>query len=128
MAIRKKTTAESESVKAEGSVKAGSKSTRARNTAGTEATGTSDNKTAKAPSPAAATHKSSARKSASAVPAAESPIESVIVEKSAFDAALHHDEISVEAYHNWLRNGCRQDTQHQDWLAAIETVRARHKK
>lgn len=128
MAIRKKTTAESENLKAEETLKTGQRSTRVRNTAAAEAAGSPESKTAKTQSPAAATHKSSARKSVNAGSAAELPVESSSVEKTVFDVALHHDEISKEAYHIWLRNGCRQDSEHHDWLAAIETVRARHEK
>ena len=122
MAIRKKTTAESETVKT------GQTSSRIRNTAAAEATGTTDNKTAKTQSPAAATHKSSARPSVKAAPVAEVLAESIVVEKTTFDAGMHHEEISKEAYCNWLRNGCPQGSEHQDWVAAIEIVRARHQK
>ena len=128
MAIRKKITAESETVNLEGAVKAGQKSSRARNTAAAETTGTPDNKSAKAQSPAAATHKSPARKSVNAAPVAEAQVETGTVQTTTFDVALHHDEISKEAYHVWLRNGCAQGSEHHDWLAAIEIVRTRHEK
>src|SRR5664279_4413011 len=128
MAIRKKTTTESETVKLEGTANAGQKSLRPRNTASAETAGTPDNRTAKAQSPAAATHKSPARKSANAAPVAEAPVETGTIQTTTFDLALHHDEISKEAYSNWLRNGCPQGSEHHDWLAAIEIVRTRHGK
>lgn len=128
MAIRKKTTAESEISRAEENVKTGQMSSRARNTAAAEALSTSDNKTMKTQSPAAATHKAPARKTVQAAPAAETLIESTGAEKTAFDIALHHDEIGTEAYHNWLRNGCPQGSEHNDWITAIEIVRARYEK
>jgi hypothetical protein len=128
MAIRKKTTAKSETVSAEETVKSGQNSSRVRTTSAADATGAPDNKAAKAQSPAAATHKSPARKSVNAAPAAELLVESSSVEKTTFDVALHQEEIRKEAYCNWLHNGCPQGSEHQDWLAAIEIVRARHEK
>jgi len=121
MAIRKKTTAESETAKT------GQSSSRLRNPAA-EATTATDNKTAKTKSPAAATHKSSARPVVKAAPVAEVLAESIVVEKTTFDTGLHHEEISKEAYINWLRNGCPQGSEHHDWITAIEIVRARHQK
>ena len=127
MAIRKKNTAESETVRAEDSVKTGQKSVRVRTTAAAETTGTTDNKSAKTQSPAAATHKSSARPTVKAA-AAGNGAESVTVETTTFDASLHHEEISKEAYINWLRNGCPHGSEHHDWATAVEIVRVRHSK
>lgn len=128
MAIQKKHTAKSENLRPEVGIKAGQMSSRARNTAATEATRMSDNKTAKAQSPAAATHKSSAWKAVKAAPTAELLVESIVVEKITFDVAPHHEEVSKEAYCTWLRNGCPQGSEHDDWLAAIEIVSARYEK
>lgn len=127
MAIRKKITQESETVKSEGAVNSDRKSTRVRGSAATEATGP-ENRTAKTQAPSAATHKAPARKTVTTTPAAEVLVETVVVERAAFDAGLHHEEINKEAYYNWLRGGCRQDSEHHDWLAAVETVRARYEK
>ena len=40
--------------------------------------------------------------------------------------APHHQEISREAYFNWLRRGCPHGSAQEDWLAAVALVRARH--
>ncbi len=114
MAIRKKTKAEAESVRAEENSMTGQKSSRIRNTA--------------TASPAAATHKSSARKTVKTAPAAEPVASSIVVETPAFEVALYEEEIRTEAYCNWLRNGCPQGSEHQDWIGAIEIVRARYEK
>jgi hypothetical protein len=127
MAIRKKATAESESARTEENAKTGQSSSRVRNTAGNEATLMSD-KTARPQSPAAATHKASARKSVKAAPAAEVPVESKGVKRTAFDVARHQDEIRKEAYINWLHNGCPHGSEHNDWITGIEIVRARYEK
>lgn len=113
MATRKKTVTESETLKSHETVAAAPRAALTRKPAAESAT--SSKKTAKATTPAA-THKSSARKST----AAEK------VEIPVFDLALHHDEVSLEAYHNWLRRGCPHGSEHEDWLAAVATVRARH--
>ena len=129
MAIRKKTTAESETVRAEESAKSGQKTSRTRTTAAAnEATGASEKKSASAKSPAAATHKSSARKVVKAAPAAEPVVVTVAAGNVAFEVGLHHEEICKEAYLNWLRNGCPQGTEHHDWITAIEIVRERYEK
>jgi hypothetical protein len=127
MAIRKKTATESETVRGEEAVKTGQKSSRARN-AGAETASAAGTKTAKSKSPAAATHKAPARKTVNAAPAAEALVESSVIAQSTFDVELHHEEIRTEAYCHWLRNGCPQGSEHHDWLAAIEIVRARHEK
>jgi hypothetical protein len=128
MAIRKKTNGASETSQAEESVKAGQNPSRARKTATAEAAGMAVTKTVKTTSPAAATHKSPARKAVTAAPAAEVVIQSIVAENTTFDVELHHEEIRTEAYLNWLHNGCPQGSEHQDWLAALEIVRARHEK
>jgi hypothetical protein len=123
MAIRKKSTAKSETSGAEENVKTSQKSARVRTTAAAETAGTSNTK---AKSPAAATHKAPARKAVQSAPAAKVAAESTFVEVATFDVAFHHEEISKEAYYTWVRNGCPKNTEHSDWLAAIEVVRARH--
>lgn len=128
MSIRKKNTAKSETLRTEESNKLGQLPARARNTPATEATGMSDNKTARTQSPAAATHKFAAWKAVKAAPTAEVVVESVVVEKTTFDVALHLEEVRTEAYCNWVHNGCPQGSEHNDWLAAIEVVRARNEK
>lgn len=125
MAIRKKTTAKSETSGAEENVKTTQKSTRARTGAAAQASGASS---AKSKSPAAATHKAPARKTVQAAPAATTIAEPKLTEEATFEVAFHHEEISKEAYYTWVRNGCQQNTEHSDWLAAIEVVRARHSK
>jgi hypothetical protein len=73
----------------------------------------------------AATHKAPARKTVLAA-AAETVVETVVVETVTFDVAAHHEEIGKEAYYNWLRRGCPHGSEQEDWLAAIEIVRARY--
>lgn len=128
MAIRKKTATESEIVRAEEAVKTGQKSSRARKSAGAEVASAAGTKAAKTKSPAAATHKAPAHKTVKAAPAAELSVEASVIAQTTFDAGLHHEEIRTEAYLTWLRNGCPQGSEHHDWLAAIEIVRARHEK
>jgi hypothetical protein len=69
-----------------------------------------------------------ARKSVKTAPAAEPAVEAAMAETVAFDISLHHEEIGKEAYYTWLRNGCPQGSEHHDWLAAIEIVRARYER
>ncbi|MDR3719568.1 MAG: DUF2934 domain-containing protein [Bryobacteraceae bacterium] len=127
MATRKKTSPDSETVRADEFAAASQKLTRARKSATTDASATAEKMT-RSKSPAAATHKAPARKSVPAAPAAEPAVEAFVAETVAFDISLYHEEISKEAYYTWLRNGCPQSTEHHDWLAAIEVVRARHQK
>lgn len=63
---------------------------------------------------AAATHKSAARRATKS--AAVAPV---------FDAESHRDEIAVEAYYLWMNRGCAHGHEHEDWLQAINVVRAR---
>ncbi len=53
-------------------------------------------------------------------PATETPSELAGGEKTKFDIAAHHEEIRIEAYHNWVRNGYPQGSEHHDWITAIE--------
>ena len=122
MATRKKTSPDSQTARADEFAAASQKLTRAHKSANTDVSAEAE-KTARSKSPAA-THKAPARKSVPAAPAAEPAVEAA--ETTAFDTSLHHEEISKEAYYTWLRNGCPQGTEHHDWLAAIEIVRARH--
>jgi hypothetical protein len=69
---------------------------------------------AKKQSPAA-THKAQAKRAAAKKPAV-----------AVFDVEMHREEIAREAYHLWQNRGCVHGHQHEDWLKAIEIVRARH--
>ncbi len=77
----------------------------------------------------AATHKSPARKAAApkaakaAATAASAATVAVAVE---FDVTLHHDEIAREAYFQFLNRGGYPGNEHEDWLRAIEVVKARY--
>ncbi|MGD0577582.1 MAG: DUF2934 domain-containing protein [Bryobacteraceae bacterium] len=123
MATRKQTTPESGTLKPEETVqtapKAAVKTVRARKAASERAPGGPETLPAKANSPAA-THKAPARK-----PHVEETIEAHAVETPSFDAAPRHDEISREAYSNWLRRGCPHGSPQEDWLAAVALLRAR---
>lgn len=123
MAIRKKTSTESETVRADEFAAAAQKLAHTRRTATPELAPTAEQKKV-APKSSAATHKAPARKSVMPMPAAEA-VGPNVAEWSSVDISLHHEEISKEAYHHWLRNGCQQGSQHDDWLAAIEIVRER---
>ncbi len=125
MATRKKTSSEAQTVRGEEFATAAQQLSRTRKTAPPEAATAPEQKKAKS---SAATHKAPARKSVIAVATPEAAVEAVIVETTTFDIALHHEEIGKEAYYHWLRNGCPQGSEHQDWLAAIGVVRARHQK
>jgi len=116
MATRKKAASESENLNSLETAPAAPKtvkSIRARKPAG-ESTGGA--KKAAKPNIPAATHKAPARKAAAAEKA----------DTPAFDVALHHEEISLEAYYNWLRRGCPHGSEQEDWLAAVATVRTRY--
>ena len=68
----------------------------------------------------AATHKAPARRSA--------PAAAIAATVDTFEVEAHRAEIEGEAYHNWLRRGAPHGSDEQDWLAAIEIVRARYAK
>ncbi|MBI4889727.1 MAG: DUF2934 domain-containing protein [Acidobacteria bacterium] len=84
-------------------------------------------KTTRTKSPAA-THKNPARKSAApkAAKAAAPGAKVTTAAKAAFDAALHHDEIAREAYFLYINRGGHPGHEHEDWLSAVEIVRARY--
>ena len=63
---------------------------------------------------AAATHKAPATRATKKAAAA------------VFDAELHRAEIEREAYLAWVSRGHEHGQEHEDWLAAIEIVKARH--
>lgn len=63
---------------------------------------------------AAATHKAPATRAAKK-PAAPG-----------FDIELHRAEIEREAYLLWVNRGHAHGQEHEDWLSAIEIVKARH--
>ncbi len=44
----------------------------------------------------------------------------------AFNIELHRAEIEREAYLAWVNRGHAHGQEHDDWLAAIEIVKARH--
>ena len=69
---------------------------------------------------AAATHKTAARKPAAAK-AAETP-----TAKPAFNVEEHRATVSEQAYILWLEGGCTDGRAHEDWIRAIEIVRARY--
>jgi hypothetical protein len=78
---------------------------------------------------APATKQSAPRKSAvKAEPAPAPAVEVVTASVVTFDAAQHHEEISREAYFVYLSRGAGHGNEHEDWLKAIEIVRARHAK
>ncbi len=63
---------------------------------------------------AAATHKAPATR---ATKKAAAPV---------FDIELHRAEIEREAYLLWVNRGHTHGREHEDWLSAIEIVKARH--
>lgn len=84
--------------------------------------------TAKAKS-AAATHKTPVRKTAvrkTAAAAAAAAAQTGTLSISSFDVAAHHDEIAREAYFLYLDRGAHHGREHEDWLRAIEIVKARY--
>ena len=125
MATRKKNSSQAQTARGDEFAPAAPRLSRTRNTAAPEGAIAPERKKAKS---SAATHKSPARKTGIAAAASEPAVEAVIVETATFDVGLHHEEISKEAYCTWLRNGCPQGSEHHDWLAAIEIVRARHQR
>jgi len=125
MATRKKTNTEVKSGSEE--FTAAPKRTRALKSTSTE-TSAAGSKPATRKS-SAATHKAPARKTVLAAPEpaiAAPAVDTVVVETVTFDVAAHHAEIGKEAYYNWLRRGCPHGSDQEDWLAAIEIVRARY--
>jgi len=78
---------------------------------------------------APATKQSATRKSAVKAEALPAPaVEVVTATVATFDAAQHHEEISREAYFLYLGRGAGHGQEHEDWLKAVETVRARYAK
>ncbi|MBE0656292.1 MAG: DUF2934 domain-containing protein [Bryobacteraceae bacterium] len=64
---------------------------------------------------AAATHKATARRTATKT-----------VVAPAFDVDVHREEVEREAYLIWAGRGHEHGQAHEDWLRAIELVKARH--
>ncbi len=124
MATRKKTSSEAQTVRGEEFAPAAPQLSRTRKPTAPEGATSPEQKTKSS----AATHKAPARKTVMTVAASEPASEAVMAETTTFDVGLHHEEISKEAYCTWLRNGCPQGSEHHDWLAAIEVVRARHQR
>ena len=112
MATRKKSIPELETLK---------KAEESRKLAAKPATSRAPAAPVSTPKASAATHKAPARRSA---PAAASIAATV----DKFEVEAHRAEIEGEAYHNWLRRGAPHGSDEQDWLAAIEIVRARYAK
>jgi Protein of unknown function (DUF2934) len=79
---------------------------------------------AKATPTAAATHKAPARKSA----APKAAVKPAATPKPAFDENAYRAEIEHEAYLLWESRGHAHGEAHQDWLRAVEVVRARYAK
>lgn len=86
-----------------------------------------------APKSSAATHKTAARKPAARQPlAAAAAAGSAITlpasapAKPAFDPSAFHNEIASEAYFQWVNRGGTHGSEQEDWLRAVEIVRARH--
>jgi len=121
MATRKKITPESGEQKQEATGQAAKSATVRSFRLSKAPAGTSGivEKASKASS-AAATHKAPARK-----PLAQGTPETFAVSAS-FDTGSHYEEISLEAYYNWLRRGCPEGSAHEDWHAAVDLVRLRH--
>jgi len=122
MATRKKMTTESGARTQEESSQAAQPATiRKFRTSTSAAAAAGTEKPAKASSPAA-THKAPTRKSI----VHDIPETHAAVAGAAFDSGNHHEEISREAYFNWLRRGCPDGTAHEDWEVAVESVRTRY--
>lgn len=69
-----------------------------------------------APKTAAATHKAVTRKA---------PVRKQAVQTAAFDVEAYRAEIEREAYFLWLNRGGFHGQANEDWLRAVETVKAR---
>lgn len=80
-----------------------------------------------AAAPAATTPESPAKRS-SAAATHKAPAKRATKKLSApvFDIELHRGEIEHEAYLMWVNRGHAHGQEHDDWLAAIEIVKARH--
>lgn len=107
----KKQSAQTSTPGVEGTTKPAKKTTAAAKPAGAKKTTQKSAATATA----AATHKAPARRAAAKKPAA--PV---------FDVEMHRAEIEHEAYLMWINRGHEHGQAHEDWLAAIELVKARH--
>lgn len=79
---------------------------------------------AKAAPTAAATHKAPARKSA----APKAAVKAAIASQPAFDESAYRAEIEHEAYLLWESRGHEHGQAHEDWVRAVEIVRARNAK
>lgn len=88
----------------------------------TTTTTTAPDAKVKAAPTAAATHKVPARKPAAPKPAAKA----AAARKPAFDESAHRAEIEHEAYLLWESRGHEHGQAHQDWVRAVEVVRARY--
>lgn len=124
MTSKKKTTTEPEIVKAAETAPATkSKTEKSKAT-----------KTTTAAKSSAATHKPATRKpvAAKAAAAAAAPASAPVaapaapVAKPAFEPAAYHQEIAAEAYFQWVNRGGGDGNEREDWLRAIEIVRARY--
>lgn len=80
----------------------------------------------------AATHKAPARKpavrkaAAAAASAGTGTAPVVAGARPAFDPSAFHAEIAQEAYYLWVNRGGGSGQEHEDWLRAVEIVRARY--
>lgn len=90
-------------------------------------------KTTTAAKSSAATHKPATRKPVAAKAAAAAASAGAIaavpaapVAKGAFEPAAYHQEIATEAYFQWVNRGGGDGSEREDWLRAIEIVRARY--
>ncbi|QOY88648.1 DUF2934 domain-containing protein [Paludibaculum fermentans] len=127
MTSKKKTTSESEIVKAAETAPATkSKTEKSKAT-----------KTTAAAKSSAATHKPATRKpvaakAAVAAASAAAPVAAAVatqaapVAKAAFDPRAYQQEIATEAYFQWVNRGGGDGGEREDWLRAVEIVRARY--
>jgi hypothetical protein len=79
---------------------------------------------AAAPAPAAETRKPAARAKS---PAATHKSPAKKTTRLTFRAEEHHEEIAREAYYLWVDRGHAHGKAMDDWLQAVETVKARRK-
>ncbi|MGC4053398.1 MAG: DUF2934 domain-containing protein [Paludibaculum sp.] len=86
--------------------------------------------TTAAKSPAAthkpATRKPAAAKAAAAAAAAPGSTAVTPVAKTPFEPGAYHQEIATEAYFQWVNRGGGDGNEQEDWLRAVEVVRARY--
>lgn len=82
----------------------------------------------KAAAPKAAAAKQPAAKGANAAATHKAPATRTAQKPAAptFDIELHRAEIEHEAYLLWINRGHAHGQEHEDWLSAIEIVKARH--